>query len=66
MIAHDWLVNYGTLEGIAYTFSKIQQRVSQPQYLLHATESLQRDRELLMEEFNLFFPAVIEMVAESC
>lgn len=66
MIEHDWLVNYGKLEGIAYTFSRIQARVSQPQHLEGATASLQRDLDFLMEEFNLFFPDVIQMVEEEC
>lgn len=66
MIEHDWLTNYGKLEGIAYTFSRMQHRVSQPQLLLNATESLIRDEGLLMEEFNLFFPDVIQMVEREC
>lgn len=66
MIEHDWLVNYGKLDGIAYTFSRMQDRVSQPQYLVGATDSLERDLELLMKEFNMFFPDVIKMVEAEC
>lgn len=66
MIQKDWLKQYGHLDGIAYTFRRMEQRVSQPHLLLNTTQSLQRDEALLMKEFNLFFPDVIAMVEAEC
>ncbi|MFK7934435.1 MAG: ACP phosphodiesterase [Saprospiraceae bacterium] len=66
MIEHDWLRNYGRIEGIAYTFSRMEERVSQPKLLAGAAESLLRDEAILMEEFNMFFPDIVRVVEETC
>jgi len=66
MIADDWLVQYGTTAGIAYTFSRLQQRVSKPEYLEDALVSLHEDQALLVEEFSHFFPAIAQEVSLFC
>jgi acyl carrier protein phosphodiesterase len=66
MIADNWLMNYGTKEGLRFTFGKLQQRVSKPAHLAGAVDSLERDFELLNQEFNLFFPDVIHYVNKEC
>lgn len=66
MIAADWLQSYGTEEGLAYTFERLQHRVSRPEQLTGAVDSLRRDYRLLNEEFNTFFPDVVEFVACGC
>lgn len=66
MIAKDWLSSYGRLEGLAFTFERIKTRVSRPEQLDGAVESLQRDFDYLNEEFKQFFPTVIAMVEAEC
>ena len=66
MIADDWLLNYSTLEGMQGTFLRMKRRVSKPEYLDNTISSLLRDEALLDEEFNHFFPEVIEYVRREC
>lgn len=66
MIADDWLVGYSKLEGIDYTFERMKRRVSKPEHLDNVVESLQRDLPLLDQEFNQFFPDVIDYVQQEC
>lgn len=66
MIKDDWLYRYGTEGGIKYTFSRVQKRISKPTHLDGAWESLQRDYDQLNEEFNLFFPDIIQYVQAYC
>lgn len=64
MIQHDWLNSYAHLEGMAYTFDRLKARVSKPALLEGSVESLQIHHAALTEEFNHFFPDVIQMVKE--
>lgn len=66
MIADDWLQAYGSHNGIDYTFYRMKRRVSRPEYLEGALDSLIRDFEPLNEEFNRFFPDVIGFVKSEC
>jgi acyl carrier protein phosphodiesterase len=66
MIADNWLVRYGTKEGIAYTFSRIQRRVSRPEYLEDVLISLKENEDQLASEFALFFPDVSKEVKFFC
>ena len=66
MIAHDWLMGYSTIEGIAYTFERMKRRVTYPELLSQAIRSLKNDLAFLDEEFNLFFPDVIAYIASDC
>ena len=62
MIADDWLVGYGTEEGLRFTFSRLKLRTNYPRFFDQAFESLQTDYAAFEAEFNLFFPDVIEAV----
>ncbi len=64
MIQQDWLMSYTTLEGLADTFERMKHRVSKPEWLDGATESLEANYEALNEEFTLFFPDIITMVKQ--
>lgn len=66
MIADNWLVRYGTREGLDFTFSRIQKRVSKPELFANATQHLISDLPFLDVEFNTFFPEVIAYVEEEC
>jgi acyl carrier protein phosphodiesterase len=66
MIADDWLVQYGTLAGIAFTFSRIQLRVSRPEYLNDTLLTLSEQEEQLTEEFTVFFPELAAAVKDFC
>jgi acyl carrier protein phosphodiesterase len=62
MIADNWLANYTSLEGIAYTINRMKRRASRPELFDNSVQSLQRDYEALNEEFNAFFPDVQRFV----
>ena len=62
MIADDWLRSYGSHNGLSVAFQRMKYRVSKPEYLDGVLESLVRHFEALDEEFNAFFPDVIEFV----
>lgn len=66
MVADDWLVKYGTLSGIAFTFERLQSRASQPHWLAGATDTLQAEEAQLTEEFNRFFPDLMQHVESFC
>lgn len=59
MIADDWLVRYGTEDGLRFTFSRLQLRTSAPHFFENAVESLMTNYQAFDEEFNSFFPDVI-------
>jgi len=63
MVADDWLRNYGTRMGLENTFRRLQGRVSKPSHLSNTLDSLDRDFTNLNEEFNRFFPDIIEYVS---
>lgn len=57
MYADDWLMKYSQLDGIRDTFRRMQEfRVSKPELLEGAVDSLQSHYNDLNREFNLFFP----------
>lgn len=59
MIASDWLVHYGTEEGLRFTFDRMKLRSSNPHFFDNAVDSLLKDYELYETEFNAFFPDAI-------
>ena len=66
MIKHQWLQAYKTEEGMRYTFKRLAERLSRPEYLDGVVDNLLQDEKVLEEEFNLFFPKVINYVNENC
>lgn len=66
MVADDWLVRYGTPEGLEFTFSRMKMRSSRPEFFDHALLSLKQHYDALEAEFNLFFPDLISFVKNDC
>lgn len=66
MIDDNWLMRYGTKEGLEFAFSKMKRIVSKPLMLEGAAESLQLHFYPLNQNFNLFFPDVQAYVAKEC
>lgn len=64
MIADNWLVAYGTKEGLEFTFSRMKLRTNFPRFFENAVESLMMDYQLYEDDFNLFFPDVIAAVQD--
>lgn len=62
MTQGNWLISYATLDGIQYAITRMTQRASKPELLEGAIDSLTTDLELLNEEFNRFFPEIIEHI----
>ncbi|MBI5917446.1 MAG: DUF479 domain-containing protein [Bacteroidetes bacterium] len=62
MIADDWLVRYGTEEGLRFTFNRMKMRSSRPHFFENAVESLTKDYIDYEEAFHVFFPDVITTV----
>lgn len=65
MIADDWLVRYGELDGIEFTFSRMKLRASKPAHFDHAVENLQKHFAPLNEGFLQFFPDILQFVKKS-
>ncbi len=66
MVADDWLMNYSTFPGMEATFQRMSRRVSRPDDLQGVMQSMERDHDLLAQEFSQFFPEVIQMTKEFC
>ncbi len=64
MISDDWLVRYGTEDGLRFTFDRMKLRSSFPRFFEHAVESLQLDFDALNADFNQFFPEALAMVRD--
>ncbi len=62
MIADDWLIKYGQLSGLEFTFSKMVRRVSVPTAFQRAVQDLQDFEMELDEGFNGFFPDLVAFV----
>jgi len=63
MIADNWLETYSTHNGIAYTFRRMSHRVSRPDLLAGALDTMVDHFEALNTEFNTFFPDVVQHAA---
>ncbi len=62
MVADDWLLRYSTPEGLEFTFSRVKLRSSRPEFFDNALLTLREHYTSLEEEFNLFFPELIDFV----
>ncbi len=62
MTTGDWLATYARLEGIAHSIDRMKRRASQPDRLEGAIETLSRHMAAYDNEFNGFFPEVIQYV----
>ena len=66
MIENNWLLSYGTMEGLQYAFERIERRTKFKSNFENAVADLQKDYGLFNEEFNQFFPDVQQLVSEFC
>ena len=66
MIADNWLVRYGTQDGIAFTFSRLRRRVSRPEFLENVLLTLEEQEAQLTSEFRAFFPDIAREVQIFC
>lgn len=66
MIAGDWLVKYGTLDGLAFTFGKLRGRLSRPELLDGVMAYLAKHEAALTADFHQFFPQLTDYVARQC
>ncbi len=62
MIAANWLMGYGTISGLEFVFARMQERARFEAAFEAAPRHLLQHYEAFFEEFNLFFPEVIEFV----
>ena len=66
MVEDDWLQSYSTYEGLEMTFMRIAKRVSRPQMLLGAVDSLKLYEPELETDFLIFFPEIMTYVQGEC
>ena len=66
MIAGDWLSHYGHVDGLEFVLKKMDQRTSFPSHFRGASKDLLKDYALYAEEFNQFFPELIDYVETQC
>lgn len=62
MIRDNWLVKYGTSEGIYHSLRGVTRRIQHRKILYDAIQFLESDFDLLNEEFQIFFPDLIQLV----
>ncbi len=63
MIADNWLVKYGTLNGLRFTFERMKMRTKYPQYFEGAVDHFMADYDFYEQAFNRFFPNMIDAMA---
>ena len=66
MVADDFLIRYGTDEGLQYALSMMDRRTKFPSNFVLASAQLKEEWELFENEFNIFFPEVFEMAVDFC
>ncbi len=66
MIEANWLQAYGTKKGMLFTFQKMDERTSFPSNFSEAFSHLEADFDAYNEEFQTFFPELIQFVDNNC
>lgn len=66
MVQDDWLMNYATYEGMELTIRRLSRRVSRPQQLAEAVDSLKMFEPKLEANFLAFFPEIMAYVQQEC
>lgn len=64
MIANDWLKNYGTEAGLQFTFDQFAKRTTFKVDFAQAAEILMEYLLEFDDDFNAFFPEIMEYVAQ--
>lgn len=62
MIRDNWLVKYGTVEGIYHSLRGVTRRIQHRKILYDAIKYLEFDFDKLNEEFQMFFPDLMKLV----
>ena len=60
MINHNWLVSYGSLEGLDKALTGLSRRTRFSSQMEDAAEELHKDYDLYKAEFDDFFPQLME------
>ncbi|MBK8700078.1 MAG: DUF479 domain-containing protein [Saprospiraceae bacterium] len=63
MIDGNFLIKYTTIEGLMFTFEKIQEAARFPSDFSQAIEDLEINYDFLHQEFNVFFPELVARTA---
>lgn len=66
MIKDNWLMRYGTEEGLRFTFDKMRSRLKYPEMFDGATDNLLNNYDAFEKEFYQFFPEVVAYVDAEC
>lgn len=66
MIKDNWLMNYTTYRGMEFTFERMSRRVSRPEQIAGAVESLKIYEPKLEANFLEFFPEIMAYVQGEC
>ena len=66
MIKDNWLMRYGTEEGLRFTFDKMKSRLKYPEMFDGATDNLLNNYDAFEKEFHQFFPEVVAYVDSEC
>jgi acyl carrier protein phosphodiesterase len=59
MLDGNFLIKYTTIDGLMFTFEKIQEVARFPSDFTQAVEDLEDNMEVLYKEFNVFFPELV-------
>lgn len=62
MIQEDWLMGYGTDQGMDITFQRLSKRIRRENSVHQSLEDLQRHRGMLHQDFKVFFPDLQDQV----
>ncbi|MGK0366695.1 MAG: acyl carrier protein phosphodiesterase [Saprospiraceae bacterium] len=66
MIKDNWLMRYGTEDGLRFTFEKMKTRLKYPDMFDGATDNLLNNYDAYEKEFHQFFPEVVAYVDSEC
>jgi len=66
MIRDNWLMRYGTEDGLRFTFDKMKNRLKYPEMFAGATDNLLNNYDDFEKEFHQFFPEVVAYVEKEC
>lgn len=66
MVEDNFLLKYGTTEGLRFALKSMDKRTKFPSNFPLAIQQLEDEWELFNNEFNVFFPEVIKMSKDFC
>ena len=63
-LENNWMMAYQTVEGIELVLDRMSANTSLPDHTDFAIEVMRRDYDLFTEDFNAFFPKIIDFIEE--